>query len=629
MATLLSPGIQVTEKDLTNIIPAVSSSAGAFAGDFSWGPVLSPTTVESENVLRKVFGKPTNSTAESFFTAANFLAYTNKLIVARTDATGNRNAVAQLTGSISAITIGGGGTQYSTAPTVVISAPQAAGGIQAVATATVSDGNVTSVTITNAGTGYASAEITFEGGTIGSVATATATITTGSIKINNLEDYEVSYEGAQGTVGPWAARYPGTLGNSIKVSICDSSTWATWAYKAEFDGAPDVNEVHIIVRNKDTSATLEKYKYLSKKANGRSDNGKNIYYRDVIKEKSNWIYWMDHPTGTTNWGLDDDTLTPSLLSALSAPNVAQLDVALIGGANGTATDADKIAGFRLFADATKYDISLIPLGKASTAVVTDVISNVAETRKDCLVFASASTSTGAVIRGTSAATADLLVAYRNALTSSSYVVLDSGYKYQYDRYNDVYRWIPLNGDTAGVCARTDLTDDPWFSPAGFTRGQIKNVTKLAYNPEQVGRDTLYKAGINPVASFPGQGTILYGDKTMLAKPSAFDRINVRRLFIVLEKAISEAAKFQLFELNDQFTRAQFRSMIEPYLREVQGRRGIYDFRVICDETNNTGEIIDSNRFVADIYIKPARAINFISLNFIAARTSVSFEEIGL
>ena len=220
-----------------------------------------------------------------------------------------------------------------------------------------------------------------------------------------------------------------------------------------------------------------------------------------------------------------------------------------------------------------------------------------------------------------------VLAFRNTLTSTSYAVLDSGWKYQYDKYNDKYRWIPLNADVAGLCARTDAIADPWFSPGGLNRGQIKNVVKLAYSPDKTDRDTLYKKGVNPVVAFPGEGTVLFGDKTLLAKPSAFDRINVRRLFIVLEKAIATAAKYQLFEFNDAFTRAQFRNLVEPFLRDIKGRRGIYDFRVICDETNNTGEVIDRNEFVADIYIKPARSINFISLNFIATRTGVAFEEI--
>ena len=294
-----------------------------------------------------------------------------------------------------------------------------------------------------------------------------------------------------------------------------------------------------------------------------------------------------------------------------------------------ATDGDFIDGFRLFANSEEIDISLIMLGKASTTVAIDVINNVAEYRLDCIAFVSPQdTTTADPIRTLGSAATDEIIAYRDALPSTSYASLDSGYKYQYDRYNDLYRWIPLNGDIAGLCARTDNTNDPWWSPGGLNRGQIKNCIKLAFNPNKTDRDTLYQAGVNPVVTFPGNGTVLFGDKTLLAKPSAFDRINVRRLFIVLEKAIAISAKYQLFEFNDGFTRAMFKSMVEPYLRDVEGRRGITAFQVVCDDTNNTGTVIDRNEFIADIYIKPARSINFITLNFIAARTGVAFSELG-
>jgi phage tail sheath protein FI len=213
------------------------------------------------------------------------------------------------------------------------------------------------------------------------------------------------------------------------------------------------------------------------------------------------------------------------------------------------------------------------------------------------------------------------------VTSSSYAVLDSGWVYSYDRFNDKYCWVPGNGHTAGIMARSDLLRDPWFSPAGFSRGQYLGITKLAFNPKQASRDDLYRARINPIVTFPGQGTVLFGDKTALTTPSAFDRINVRRLFIVLEKAISAAAQAQLFEFNDAFTRAQFRSAVEPFLRDVKNRRGLVDFSVICDETNNTDTVIDRNEFVCSIFVKPARSINFITLNFVAARSGVEFSEI--
>ena len=219
-------------------------------------------------------------------------------------------------------------------------------------------------------------------------------------------------------------------------------------------------------------------------------------------------------------------------------------------------------------------------------------------------------------------------AFFDTISSSSYVVFDSGYKYMYDRYSDVFRYVPLNGDIAGLCARTDITNDTWFSPAGLNRGIIRSVVKLAFNPNKAQRDVLYPARINPVVTFPGQGTVLFGDKTGLTSPSAFDRINVRRLFITLEKAISTASKFSLFEFNDEFTRAQFRNLVEPFLREVQGRRGITDFLVVCDETNNSSDVVDRNEFQAEIFIKPAKSINFITLKFIATRTGVAFEEVA-
>ena len=280
----------------------------------------------------------------------------------------------------------------------------------------------------------------------------------------------------------------------------------------------------------------------------------------------------------------------------------------------------------MFEDAETVDVGLIIGGSCNATHVDDLIT-LAEKRKDAIAFVSPERSDVAGITSSITQTQNVL-AFMNGIRSSSYVMLDSGYKYMYDRYNDVYRFVPLNGDIAGLAARTDLIADSWFSPAGLNRGVIRGAVKLAYNPSKSQRDELYKARINPVVTFPGQGTVLFGDKTGLSAPSAFDRINVRRLFIVLEKAISTASKFQLFEFNDEFTRANFRNIVEPFLREVQGRRGITDFLVVCDETNNTGEVIDRNEFIAEIFIKPARSINFITLQFIATRTGVSFEEVA-
>lgn len=715
----LSPGVAVVEKDFTSIVPAVSTSAGAFAGVFQWGPVLQPVTISSETELVRRFGKPVTDSAASFFTAANFLSYTNNLLVARIDTINHRNAVATPSGTVTAITVNNAGTGYTTAPTVTIGAPQVAGGIQATAVANLAGTSVTSaaisaggsgytaatvtftapgtsggttatgtvtvaggavtgititsggsgytaaptaiisgdgtgatvgivtmststvagITITNSGTGYTSApSVTITGGA-GSGAAGTAVVAIGGIKINNEDAYLAAFANGAGVVGEFAAKYPGTLGNSLLVSMADSSSFSTWTYKNEFDTAPGTSdaassvggsndELHIIVIDEDglwtgtPGSILEKYSYVSKAGDAKKFDGTNNYYKDVINSRSQYIWWMDHPTSGSNWGNN--------VAGTSFANITSVTRSLSGGVDDlTATDGQRITAWDIFSDDTTYDISLIPAGKASTAVANAIIA-IAESRKDCVVFLSPEDTDGSII--TSAAAGDTAVtktiAYRNALNSTSYAVLDSGYKYQYDRYNDKYRFVPLNGDIAGLCARTDYTNDAWWSPGGLNRGQIKNVVKLAVNLDKTDRDNLYKNGINPVVTFPGDGTVLFGDKTLLAKPSAFDRINVRRLFIVLEKAIATAAKFQLFEFNDSFTRAQFKNLVEPFLRDVQGRRGITDFVVKCDDSNNTGEVIDRNEFVADIFIKPARSINFITLNFVAARSGINFSEIG-
>ena len=639
MAFQLSPGVRVTEQDLTLLVPAVSTSAGAFAGAFKWGPVEDPVTITSENVLVERFGLPTDSNAQSFFTAANFLSYTNNLLVVRADTAGHLNAVADTTGTISSIAIDNPGSGYTGDITVTIAAPDVPGGVQATATATSSDGDVVdSIVITNGGTGYTTTNPTVTITGAGSSATATATITTGGIKIKNFDQYQNNYLNGAGVVGEWAAKYPGALGNSIKVSMVDSQTYTGWDYEDEFDGAPGTStystsvggtndELHIILIDEDglwtgtKGSILEKFAFVSKANDAKKPDGTNNYYKQVINSNSRYIYWMDHTTdlattsGGTGTGVDwGQTAANNDFKDLSVV----VNNSLSGGADDLSpSDGELSTAYAIFANDELYDISLIPLGKASTTVATFVINNVAEVRKDCVVFVSPqNVSTGDVIVGSGSTPVSQITAYRDVLPSTSYAVLDSGYKYQYDRYNDTYRYVPLNGDVAGLCARTDYTNDAWWSPGGLNRGQVKNVVKLAVNPGKTERDNLYKKGVNPVVTFPGEGTVLFGDKTLLAKPSAFDRINVRRLFIVLEKAIATAAKYQLFEFNDTFTRAQFKNLVEPFLRDVQGRRGIVDYRVKCDDSNNTGEVIDRNEFVADIFIKPNRSINFISLNFV-------------
>lgn len=651
MAIALSPSVVVTEKDLTNTVPAVATSIGGAVIDAVWGPVGQITTVDSENVQVARFGKPKADNAASWFSAANFLAYAKNLLVVRTNTTNQRNAVAGNAGALNVVPVTSGGAGYNSgvAGTLSCIITDSGGGTSAAATANVGAlGVITSITVTDGGTGYTSATV---------VSIATGTSTTPAVfgtpqigtKINNGDDYLSGYSAGSGagSVGEFVAKYPGALGNSLKVSICDSVGFAAWTYKGQFDSAPGTStfaaarlttaddELHVIVIDEDgewtgtAGSVLEKFAFVSKGANARKEDGSTAYYKDVINSGSKYIWWTNHPTAITvdgakrAFGSDVGTTAFKVMTGA-------VTVSLAGGVDHlVSTDGQKELAFDLFNNAEAVDVNLLIVGKANATVANYVIQNIAEVRKDCVAFVSPEDVTsGAVLAGTTSDVTDSILAYRALITSSSYAVIDSGFKYQYDKYNDAYRWVPLNGDIAGLCARTDYTNDAWWSPAGFDRGQIKNVVKLAFSPRQTDRDNLYKMGVNPVVSFPGQGTVLFGDKTALAKPSAFDRINVRRLFIVLEKAVATASKYKLFEFNDGFTRAQFVGMISPFLRDVQGRRGITDFKVVCDETNNTAEVIDTNRFVGDIYIKPNKSINFIQLNFIATRSGVAFSEVA-
>jgi phage tail sheath protein FI len=462
-------------------------------------------------------------------------------------------------------------------------------------------------------------------------------VTSGTaILIENEDQWEAEYRNGQAAVGEWAAKFPGALGNSLLVSVCDSSGFAAWAYRANFDSAPGTSdylvnldnasandEMHIVVVDEDglwsgvPGTVLEKFAFVSKGGDVKKSDGTNAFYREVLRG-SRYVHWMDHPAGT-NWG-------SSASASITYDGLGSDDFSLSGGVSADApTDGNLQLGWDLFSNAEIIDVNLLFNGPNSLAVGQYMIET-AQERMDCIGFVSPQLAS--VVNNSGDEATDIITDRDSVLNvNTSYGVMDSGWKYQYDKYNDVYRYIPLNADIAGLCARTDSVAEPWFSPGGLNRGQIKNVVKLAYSPDKTDRDELYKNGINPVVAFPGEGTVLFGDKTLLAKPSAFDRINVRRLFIVLEKAIATAGKYQLFEFNDVFTRAQFRNLVEPFLRDVVGRRGITDFRVVCDETNNTGEVIDRNEFIADIFIKPARSINFMQLNFIATRTGVSFEEV--
>lgn len=565
MAFQISPGVNVSEVDLTTVVPSVLTTAGAFAGAFTWGPVNKRIQVDSEITLVNTFGNPDSNTATSFFTAASFLAYGNNLQVVRSANTNSFNADSSIGENIQ-----------------------------------VANEDVFENTLLNT---------------------------------NNANAY-----------GAFMARYPGSLGNSITVSIVDSgiADFTSWTVNGinvsgYFNGAPGTSsqataagslhdEVHIIVMDTGGLITgvqntvLEIFPYLSKGTDSVDSLGNSNYYKNVIFNQSKYVYAVDPANYSTTIG----TWGSNLAGVTFAQLTTSYSFALAGGTDTTATDDNLVTGFNLFANAEEVDVSLVITGAASTTVQQSVIDMV-NTRKDCLAFVSPPSAS--VVNQAGSEVTNINSWNTSLARSTSYAVADCGWKYMFDKYNNVYRWVPLNGDIAGLCVNTDNVRDPWFSPAGFNRGNLKNVVKLAWNPNKTQRDSLYAKGINPVGTFPGNGTVLYGDKTLQSKPSAFDRINVRRLFIVLEKSVAQAAKYSLFEFNDEFTRAQFVALVTPFLRDIQGRRGIYDFRVVCDTTNNTPQVIDANQFVGDIYIKPARSINFIQLNFVAVRTGVDFTEI--
>lgn len=630
---LISPGIKVTEVDQVNSVAAEGVTPAGFAGAFSWGPINEAVLVTNENDLVRKMGKPNSTNNVDFLSAANFLTYGNNLKVVRgADVATALNATAEAT-------TGGGG----------------------------------------AGTG---------------------------LLVKNDTDYLDNYSDGSANVGPWVAKFPGDLGNSLEVSLCPSSaafestltgdisitagtaavtgtstlfdseikvgdvlvidgraievasvtsntaltlasnhlTGATsessvkrrWKYWSAFNAAPGTStdadakgasndEIHVVVVDADgqwsgaKGTVLEKFEQLSLGSDAKAENGSSSYYKNAINNGSNYIRWTDHDSLGSNWG---SALLNVTYTAVSLPITYRLS----GGANGSAiSDDSRINAYNIFKNKNDQDISLLIAGQASATVANILINDIAEVRRDLVVAVSPERAD--VVNNSGSEVTDI-IDFRNTLTASTYAVIDSGWKYQYDKYNDVFIYVPLSGDIAGTMTRNDLQREPWLSPAGFSQGRINNVVSLAWNPTQAERDELYKNSVNPVVTIAGRGTVLFGDKTLTSKNTAFNRINVRRLFIALQETIKVASENTLFEFNDAATRGNFVNLITPYLRSVQARRGITDFRIVCDESNNSEDIVNAGEFVCDIYVRPNRSINFIQLNFVAVRSGVEFAEIA-
>ena len=597
MAFRLSPGVSVTEVDLTSVIPAVATTPAGFAGTFKEGPIDEIVTITSEDELKSIFGRPDKSSTvqnRAFHSAANFLGYGNNLKVVRVaDVTVARNSFAGING------------------------------------------------LTNA-----------------------AGATTSNLIIKNESDYDSRAEshfdsvfssGGVDVDAHFIARSAGALGNELQISLLTPDTYAGSGLSGEFTSTPKQSdavansgggtgddEIHIVVKDKSgkisgkVGTVLEKFGFLSIASNAKNSDGTSIYWKDVLQRDSKFILGgSNFPTAGGNVS-DSDLSTTSTYGLSFGGGFTNADsLVMTGGIDSlTAGSGDYFTegsrGYGLFAGEGD-DVAIVIAGQpggvsAECATVIGNLVDQADKDKDFMVFFSPFVDD--VVGPTAGAAKDNVIAFKNLVNkNSSYAAMDSGYKKMFDKFNDQFVNVPLNADIAGCVARSEDVADAWFSPAGFSRGQVRGAVSLPFNPSESLRDELYRNGINPVVSFPGEGTVLFGDKTLLTRPSAFDRINVRRLFIVLEKAISTAAKFSLFEFNDSFTRSQFRNLVEPFLRDVKGRRGITDFKVVCDDSNNPASVIDRNEFVADIFVKPNRSINFITLSFIATGTGVAFEEV--
>ena len=658
MAFLVSPGVQVREIDVSNVVPAVSSSIGGYVGSFSWGPVDEVRTITSEKDLVSVFGEPSGDDTyltsvkkkEHFYSAANFLKYGNNLKVVRAVSTNMLNASTGSAGLLVKNATHYYDNNYHTGAassnvgdfvarcvgvlgnSLKVSVCASANAFSQSAATTVNDSSIalgdTSMTVASGAALVVGDIITF--GT-----------DTNKYKISEINTNAITFAlASDGSSGLQTV-----VANSANVN-------REWEFASSFTKAPgsspdaianssSLDEIHIAVIDEDGLITgivgeiLEIFEGVSMASDAKDSEGNSNYFVDKLRYNSNYIFFSNH-----NSNLSESGNTFASAGAIFDTHTLPITQSFTNGTDGYClTSGQKKAGIETYlGDAETQDVDFLISGPldgddgsgndvTTLAEATTQANNliaICEARKDCMAIISPRKQDCVNNSGSESTS---IVALADTLSSSSYAVMDSAWCYQYDKYTDNYCYIPACGHTAGIMARSDQERDAWFSPAGFNRGQILGITKLSFNPNQAERDALYKKRVNPIVTFPGQGTVLFGDKTLLSNASAFDRINVRRLFIVMEKAIATAAKFQLFEFNDAFTRAQFRATIEPFLRQVKGRRGIVDFQVVCDDTNNSQSVVDANQFQASIFVKPNRSINFITLNFVAARSGVEFEEV--
>jgi len=637
MASQVSPGVVIRERDLsTGVITGVSTLRAGIASTFTKGPVGKIVNIGTERELISTFGAPDESNSADWLVASEYLRYGGQLAVIRA-ATGVLNAASEgggvLIGSVEDYEAGAGSSKKF----VARDAGAYGNNLRVVIVDKVADKK-----LTKAGHGFDSTAI----GTNISDGVTNHVITV-IIDDNTLGVKEGSSTAVAGNGITAVADFTASDYNALPIA----STGLTYkdigprpgtsAYASERYLSAD--EVHVAVVDESTNTIVERLLYLSKLSDGKSPEGSSTYWKDYVNEFSGFIYASALAAGdVTSSGEDPGDTASSYGATAAAPEIFAYILSTAGGAlSGGLDDYAYTAGeiqtaYTLFQDTESTTIDFILMGgsmgsEADTLSKAGAVAAVANARKDCIAFISPYNGNQVATSGGSALTPALQLAntidFFSSIGSSSYVVKDSGIKYVYDRFSDKYRYIGCNGDIAGLCVSTSAISDDWISPAGTSRGGLQNVVKLAFNPNKAARDDLYTAAINPVVAFPGSGPVLFGDKTALASPSAFDRINVRRLFLNIEKRARGLAEGVLFEQNDSITRSGFNAALSGYLSEIQARRGVTDYLVVCDDSNNTGEVIDRNEFVAEIFVKPTRSINYVTVTVTATKSGVSFQEV--